>query len=76
MEGGVRRCSVTVTIPQHQLNVEWAQIVTQVVRHRLLDAWEKAAMKALATFCVQHLVEIVLTPFVLFPPHDGGDQLW
>ena len=27
MEGGVRRCSATLTIPQHPLIVEWAPIV-------------------------------------------------
>ena len=47
MEGGVRRCSVTLTIPG-------APIVIQVVGHRLLDTWETAAMRGIAAFCEAH----------------------
>jgi len=76
MKDGVRRCSVTLTIPQHPLNVEWAPIVIQVVGHRLLDSWETAAMRGITAFCDAHPMEVVLTPFGLFPAHDEGDQLW
>ena len=49
VEDGVRRCSVTMVIPQHPLN-GWEPIVTQVVGHHLLDTWELTAMRAMTTF--------------------------
>ena len=76
MKDGVRHCSVTLMIPQHPLNVEWALIVIQVVGHRLLDSWETAAMRGITAFCDAHPMEVVLTPFGLFPAHDEGDLLW
>ena len=36
VESGVRRCSVTMVIPQHPLN-GWEPIVNQVICHRMLD---------------------------------------
>jgi len=75
-EGGVHRCSVTLTIPQHPLNVEWASIVIQVGGHRLLDAWEMAAMWCIAAFCDAHPMVVVLMPFGLFTAPDEGDLLW
>jgi len=44
VESRVRRCSVTMVIPQHPLN-GWEPIVTQVIGHRLLDTWETTAMR-------------------------------
>ena len=55
-EDGVRRCSVTMVIPQHPLNW-WEPIVTQVVGHYLLDTWELTAMRAMTTFCSLHPLE-------------------
>ena len=50
MEDGVRRCSVTMVIPQHPLN-GWEPIMTQVIGHPLLDTWELTTMRAMSTFC-------------------------
>ena len=75
-ESGVRRCTVVMTIPQHPLNPQWLLIVTQVTGHRLLDSWELAATCALTTFCDQHPLEVVMTPFGLFPVVDEADPLW
>jgi hypothetical protein len=76
MEGGVHRCSVTLTIPQHPLNVEWALIVIQVVGHCLLDSWEMVAMRGIIAFCKAHPMEVVLTPFGLFPAHNKSNLQW
>jgi hypothetical protein len=76
VEAGVRRCLVVMTIPQHPLNPQWPPIITQVTGHSLLDSWELAATTALTTFCDQHPLEVVLTPFGLFPPVDEADPLW
>ena len=75
MESGVRRCSMTMVILQHPLN-GWEPIVTQVIRHRLLDTWETTAMRAMTTFCSLHPLEVVLSAFGLFPAHDPADPLW
>jgi hypothetical protein len=76
MEMGVRRCRVCMTIPQHQLNPAWLAIETEVVRHRLIDSWEAIAMKALITFCEQHLLEVILAPARLFLAVSESDPLW
>ena len=76
MEMGVRRCTVMMTIPQHPLNPQWPAIFTQVIGHRLLDCWDRAATAALTTFCEQHPLEVVLTLFVLFPAVVEADPLW
>ena len=75
VESGVRRCSVTMVIPQHPLN-GWEPIVTQAIGHYLLDTWETTAMKAMITFCSQHPLEVLLSAFRLFPAHDPTDPLW
>jgi len=75
VEMGVHRCTVTMTIPQHPFH-QWPAIATQVTGHRLLDCWERAATTALTTFCEQHPLEVVLTPFGLFPAVDKADPLW
>ena len=75
VEDGVRRCSVTMVIPQHPLN-GWEPIVTQMVGHYLLDTWELTAMRAMTTFCSSHPLEVVLTAFGLFPAPDPTDPLW
>ena len=75
VEDGVRRCSVTMVIPQHPLN-GWEPIVTQAIGHYLLDTWETTAMKAMITFCSQHPLEVLLSAFGLFPSHDPTDPLW
>jgi len=75
VESGVRRCSVTMVIPQHPLN-GWEPIVTQVIGHRLLDTSETTAMRAMIAFCSQHPLEVVLSAFGLFPAHDPADPLW
>mgnify|MGYP000845504484 FL=1 len=75
VEDGVRRCSVTMVIPQHPLN-GWEPIVTQMVGHYLLDTWELTAMRAMTTFCSSHPLEVVLTAFGLFPAPDPADPLW
>ena len=76
VETGVRRCSVTMNILQHPLNPGWPAIVTQVIGHRLIDSWEVAAIKALTTFCEQHPLEVVLTPFGIFLAVNENDPLW
>jgi len=76
VEDGVRQCSVTMVIPQHPHNIEWAPIVTLVIGHRLLDTWETTALRALITFCSQHLLQVLLSAFRLFPAHDPADPLW
>jgi len=76
IEMGVQRCTVKMTILQHPLNPQWPAIFTQVTGHRLLDCWERAATAALTTFCEQHPLEVVLTPFGLFPAVDEADPLW
>jgi len=75
VEDGVRRCSVTMVIPQHPLN-GWEPIVTQMVGHYLLSTWELTAMRAMTTFCSSHPLEVVLTAFGLFPAIDPTDPLW
>ena len=75
VESGVRRCSVTMVIPQHPLN-GWEPIMTQVIGHCLLDTWETTAMRAMIAFCSQHPLEVVLSAFGLFPAHDPADPLW
>ena len=75
VESGVRRCSVTMVIPQHPLN-GWEPIVTQVIGQSLLDTWELTAMRAMTTFCSLHPLEVVLTAFRLFPAPDPADPLW
>jgi hypothetical protein len=65
-----------MTIPQHQLNPAWLAIETEVVRHRLIDSWEAIAMKALITFCEQHLLEVILAPARLFLAVSESDPLW
>ena len=50
VEDGVRRCNVTMVIPQHPLN-GWEPIVTQMLGHYPLDTWELTAMRAMTTFC-------------------------
>ena len=76
IEMGVQRCTLMMTMPQHPLNPQWPAIFTQVTGHRLLDCWERAATAALTTFCEQHPLEVVLTPFGLFPAADEADPLW
>jgi len=76
MERGVQRCTVMMTIPQHTLHPRWPAIITQVTGHRLLDCWVRAATTALTTFCEQHPLEVVLTPFRLFATVDEADPLW
>ena len=71
----MRRCSVTMVIPQHPLN-GWEPIVTQAIGHYLLDSWETTAIQAMITFCSQHPLEVVLSAFGLFPAHDPADPLW
>ena len=75
VEDGVRRCSVTMVIPQHPLN-GWEPIVTQVIGHHLLDTWETTSMRAMITFCSQHPLEVLVSAFGLFPAHDPADPLW
>ena len=75
VESGVRRCSMTMVILQHPLN-GWEPIVTLVIGHHLLDTWETTAMLAIVTFCTQHLLEVLLSAFGLFPAHDPADPLW
>ena len=50
--------------------------MTQVIGHRLIDSWEVAAIKALTTFCEQHPLEVVLTPFGIFLAVNENDPLW
>ena len=76
VEMGVCHSRVVMMILQHPLNPEWPAIDTQVTGHRLLDCWELAATTALTTFCEQHTLEVVLTPFGLFPAVDEADPLW
>ena len=76
MELGVQCCTVMMTILQHPLNPQWPAIFTQVTGHCLLDCWERAATAALTTFCEQHPLEVVLTPFGLFLAIDEADPLW
>ena len=76
IEVGVQRCTVMMKILQHPLNPQWPAIFTQVIGHCLLDCWEWAATAALTTFCEQHPLEVVLTPFRLFPAVDEADPLW
>jgi len=54
VEDGVRRCSVTMVIPQHPLN-GWEPIATQVVGHYLLDTWDLTAMRVMTTFALRTL---------------------
>ena len=75
VENEVRRCSVTMVIPQRPHN-GWEPIVTQAIGHRLLDSWETTALRALVTFCSQHPLEVVLSAFGLFPAHDPADPVW
>jgi hypothetical protein len=65
-----------MTIPQHPLNPTWLAIETEVVRHRLIDSWEAAAMKALTTFCEQHPLEVILALAGLFSVVSESDRLW
>ena len=76
VERAVQHCTVMMTTPQHPLNPYCPAIFTQVTGHRLLDCWEWAATTALTTFCEQHPLEVVLTPFGLFPAVDEADPLW
>ena len=50
--------------------------MTHVIGHLLLDTWETTAMQAIVTFCTQHPLEVLLSAFGLFPPHDPADPLW
>ena len=76
IEMGVQRCTVMMTIPLHPLNPQWPTIFTQIIGHRLLDYWERAATAALTTFYEQHPLEVVLTAFELFPAVDEAYPLW
>jgi len=75
VESGVRRCSVTMVIPQHPLN-GWEPIVTQVIGHGMLDTWETTAMRTLITFCSQHPLEILLSAFGLILRGPTGWPMW
>jgi hypothetical protein len=74
-EVGVPRCRATVTIPHHP-TLEWQSIEIEVVGYRLVDAFEAAALKAITTFCEQHLNAVAAYPIGLFPAVFAHDAEW
>jgi len=72
-EDGVALCSATMVIPHHP-TLDWPAIEIEVVGHRLVDAFDAAALKAITTFCEQHPQEVAAYPIGLFPTvfeHDA-----
>jgi hypothetical protein len=75
IEVGVPRCRATITVPQHPI-LEWQSIEIEVVRYRLVDTFEAAALKAITTFCEQHSMEVAAYPIGLFPAVFAHDAEW
>ena len=74
-EDGIKKNRVKMTIPQHP-TLEWPPIEIEVIGYRLVDAFEKAALNAITTFCEHHPEEVAAYPIGLFPAVSAGNAEW
>ena len=47
-----------------------------MIGYRLVDAFEKAALNAITTFCEHHPEEVAAYPIGLFPAVNAGNAEW
>jgi hypothetical protein len=76
MEMGVTRYQVHMTFLPPPAYPECPALEIEAMGRRLAETWETAAMRALTTFCEQHLVDVTLAPISLFPVVQDDDPMW